>query len=174
MVIDLNRNSPLRIVNIGKVWVLGCNGGDFFQNFFIVEFVIVSAFEIQHPAFYLTSLAVDVHEFLDCIKHAKMFSLECSFNRQYSMAISRHLSSFLVHIFHYLVDNYQGIYLSVLWVYFYENQTLNHKTNTFTFVSIWLSNLFCFCFWYLISFSRVTYLPSCFIFFRIFSSVTSL
>jgi hypothetical protein len=101
MVINFNRNSPLRIVDIREMRVFGSNGGDLLQNLLIVELVIVSAFEIQHPALYFPALAVDIDQLFDCIQHAEMFSFERSFNRQYSMAKAGDLSPLLVHIFHY-------------------------------------------------------------------------
>lgn len=115
--------------------VFGSNSCDLFQNLFIVEFIIVSTFEIQHPALYLTSLAVNIYKFFDGVQHAKMFSFECSFNRQYSMTESSDLSSLFMHIFHYFVNNYQRVYLGVLRVDFDENKTLIFNNITFTFVS---------------------------------------
>ena len=124
MVINFDRNGPLRIVDIRKMRVFRSNRGDFIQNLLVVELVIVSAFEIQHPALYFPSLAVKVDKLFNCIQHAEMLSFERSFNRHYSMAISCDLSAFLVNVFHYFADNHQRIYLGILRVYFYENETL--------------------------------------------------
>jgi hypothetical protein len=50
MIDNLDGNGPLRIVYIWKMVVLFSQAFDFLQHFLVVEFVIVAALEVEHPA----------------------------------------------------------------------------------------------------------------------------
>jgi hypothetical protein len=67
MVTNLYRNSPLRVVYVWKVPIFFGDIFDFLEDLFIVEFGVIPALEIEHPAPDLFVRRVDADELIQLI-----------------------------------------------------------------------------------------------------------
>lgn len=126
VVADLDWDGPLRVVDIRKMAVLFCNFLSLLQDFLVVKLGVVSAFEVEHPALYLFALGVNADQLLQLVYHPEVLSPEGPFDRQYSMAKSSDLSTFLMDFFHDGGDNPQGIDLRKDRIDFDEADTLTY------------------------------------------------
>ena len=95
-----------------------------FQYFLILKFVVISAFEVQHPTLDFT-LTVNYQQLLKFIKHSEVLGPESPFDWHYSMAISSEDSPMLVDIVHHLIDHHKRINLLVIWIDFDEQYALS-------------------------------------------------
>lgn len=174
MIANLDRNGPLRIVDICKMTILLGNFFSFLQDLLIVKFGVVSAFKVQHPALDLLTLGMNINQLFQLIDHPKVLSPKRPLNWQYSMAKPCDFSTFFMNLFHDFCDYPQRIYLSEDWIDFDEDYTLDNGRLTLTLVSICINNLAFAFLLYATSVSRVISLPSYFMRLWMCSWVTSL
>jgi len=124
MIIYFNRNCPLGVINIWKMIIFLCQLFNFFKHLFVIKFLIISALKIQHPTFDLLRMTVLQQQFIQLIQHSKMLCSKSSFNRKYSMTISRYFFIFLMNVLHNGIDNSKWVNLLVDWVDFNKAHTL--------------------------------------------------
>lgn len=163
-----NRNCPLWIVNVSKMAILSCDFVTFSKNLLVVEFRIVSQFEIERPTFNFVRLCLLVEQFINNIKHLKMLSLKRSLHRQYFMTIPRNILIPNPHILHNLIHNQYRInnrFIPLVYLHKYDTLCSITLKHTFTFVSIENSKRFYFFLHYFNSVSRDNYLFYYFSFF---------
>lgn len=162
------RNCPLWIVYISKMTILCCNFVTFSKNLLVIEFRVVSQFEIQRPTFNIIRLCLLVEQLINNIKHFKMLSLKRSLNRQYFMTIPRDILIPNPHILHNLIHNQNRInnrFIPLVYLHKYDTLCLIKIKYTFTFVSIENSKRFYFFLHYFNSVYRDNYLFYYFSFF---------
>jgi hypothetical protein len=112
----------------------------FLEHFLVVELLVVSAFEVQHPTLDFVRLTMNDQQFVKFVQHPKMFSPKSSLNWQNSMTIPRNFFALFMHVLHNLVDDSARINLLIDGVDLDKTHTLHMAMLTFTLVSIWNSN----------------------------------
>lgn len=103
VVVDLNANGPLGVVDVRKMAKSIADLGDCCQHLLVLEFIVVSTFEVQGPTLLLT-LCLLRQQLLHSIPHLEVLSLKCFFDWRNSMAVSGELP-IILHVFHDVHDD---------------------------------------------------------------------
>lgn len=73
---DFYGDGPLGIVDVGEVMILFGEQFYLFEDFFVIEFVVVAALKIQAPALDFVGDCVYVEKLVYFLYHSEMFGLE--------------------------------------------------------------------------------------------------
>ena len=134
MIGDFHSHCPLRVVDIREMVVFFGYFLSLSQHFFVVEFAIVSTFEVQHPRMDFLAVRPHKEQVIDIIQHLKMFSPKGSLDWQDTMTVSRNELPLIIDILHDSTDHPHWVHLHISWIDFDKAEALHPEHGTLTWV----------------------------------------